>query len=314
MEKSNWSAFEEYVQRIMAENHIVGTAVAVAGPKAILYAKGFGWKDVETKEPVTPNTIFGCASVSKSFTSMAIAQLADKGELSVDDPVVKHIPGFKLKGVPDMSAVEMRHILSHTTGLPPMKRRQDITDFGRHIEYLASADYELLGDPGQYFSYCNDTFLLNGLVIESKTGQVYRRYMTSHILDAVGMNRSTYNLEELEKMGDVSTPYVYNKKTGKHEAQPWPVLGTYEVGGGVRSCVLDLMKYGQVYLNGGTARSGVRIVSDEGQRRMWTTPMNRTTRVSDYNLALTTTAGYAGSPAYHPTSASCRRRVSPRPR
>lgn len=294
MDKSNWIAFEEYVQRIMAENHIVGTAVAVAGPKDVMYAKGFGFKDVQTKEPVTPNTIFGCASVSKSFTSMAIAQLADKGELSVDDPVVKHIPGFKLKCVPDMSAVKMRHILSHTTGVPPMKRRQDITDFGRHIEYLATADYELLGDPGQYFSYCNDTFLLNGLIIESKTGQVYRRYMTSHILDAVGMNRSTYNLEELEKMGEVSTPYIYNKKTDKHEAQPWPVLGTYEVGGGVRSCVLDLMKYGQVYLNGGTAANGVRIVSGEGQKRMWTTPMHRTTRVSDYNLALATTAGYAG--------------------
>jgi len=292
---TDWTAFEEHVLRIMEENHIVGAAVAVAGPKEVIYAKGFGVKNLETKEPVTPNTIFGCASVSKSFTAMAIAQLADRGLLSIDDPVVDHIPNFRLAGAKDMREVKMRHILSHTTGLPPMKRRQEITDFKSHIEYLAEAEYELLGEPGEYFSYCNDTFLLNGHIIETKTGQLYRRYMTQHILDAAGMHRSTYNLEELPKMGDLSTPYIYNRKTGKHEEQPWPVLGTYEVGGGVRSCVLDLMKYGQIYLNGGVASNGNRIVSGEGQRRMWNTPMYRTTRVSDYNLALTTTANYANT-------------------
>jgi CubicO group peptidase (beta-lactamase class C family) len=294
---TDWTAFEEYVLRVMEENYIVGAAVAVAGPKDVLYAKGFGVKNLETKEPVTPNTIFGCASVSKSFTSMAIAQLADRGLISVDDPVVDHIPGFRLAGAKDMWEVKMRHILSHTTGLPPMRRREEITDFQSHIEYLAGAEYELLGEPGEYFSYCNDTFLLNGHIIESKTGQLYRRYMTQHILDAAGMHRSTYNLEELPKIGDLSTPYIYNPKTRKHEEQPWPALGTYEVGGGVRSCVLDLMKYGQIYLGGGVAANGVRIVSDDGQRRMWTTPMYRTTRVSDYNLALVTTKNYANTGA-----------------
>ena len=294
MEKQDWTAFEQYVQQVMTDNHIVGAAVAVGDPKEVLYAKGFGVKNVNLGEPVTPETIFGCASVSKSFTAMAISQLADRGLLSVDDPVTKHIPEFSLTGVGDMQDVKMRHILSHTTGLPPMKRRQDITGFDRHVEYLASAEYELLGKPGEYFSYCNDTFLLNGLIIQRKTGQIYRRYMTGHILDAAGMNRSTYNLEELEKLGDVSTPYVYNKKTGAHEEQPWPVLGTYEVGGGVRSCVLDLMKYGQVYLNGGVAANGTRIVSEEGLRRMWTTPMHRTARKTDYNFALGVTPDYDG--------------------
>ncbi len=292
----DWTAFEEYVEKVMKDCHIVGVAVSVAGPKEVLYAKGFGVKNLDTAEPVTPNTIFGCASVSKSFTSMALAQLADKGLLSVDDPVVEHIPPFRLNGfdVAKMKEVKVRHILSHTTGLPPMTRNQDITDFDRHIKYLATADYELLGKPGEYFSYCNDTFLLNGFIIQDKTNQLYRRYMTRHILDAVGMHRSTYNLEELPKMGDLSTPYIYNKKTGKHEEQPWPVLGTYEVGGGVRSCVLDLAKYGQVYLGGGVASNGERIVSDSGLWRMWNTPMYPSTRKGSYNLALVVTPDYDG--------------------
>ena len=63
---------------------------------SVIYAKGFGVKDVETKDPADPETIFGCASVSKSFTAMAITQLADAGMLSVDDPVTEHIPEFRL--------------------------------------------------------------------------------------------------------------------------------------------------------------------------------------------------------------------------
>lgn len=290
----DWAAFEEYVAKTMEENHIVGAAVAVAGPKEVLYANGFGVKDLETGEPVDPETIFGCASVSKSFTAMAIMQLADAGLLSVDDPVIAHIPEFRLKGARDMNAVKMSHILSHTTGLPPMTRRQDIIDLDEHVRYIAGADYELLGDPGEYFSYCNDTFLLSGLIIQRKSEQLYRRYMTRHILDAAGMNRSTYNLEELEKLGNLSTPYVYNRQEQKHEKQRWPVLGTYEVGGGVRSCVLDLMKYGQIYLNGGLANTGVGIVSSEGVKRMWTSPMYPTGRSTWYNFGLQVTPNYAG--------------------
>ncbi len=295
MERRDWAAFEDYVERTMDENHIVGAAVAVADAKEVLYAKGFGVKDLETREPVDPETIFGCASVSKSFTAMAITQLADAGLLSVDDPVIEHIPEFKLKGARDMGAIKVRHILSHTTGLPPMTRRQDIIHLDEHVRYLAEAHFELLGEPGEYFSYCNDTFLLNGLIIQRKSGQLYRRYMTRNILDAAGMNRSTYNLEELEKLGNLSTPYIYNMKEERHEKRPWPVLGTYEVGGGVRSCVLDLMKYGQIYLNGGVANTGACIASPEGLRRMWTSPMYPTGRKTWYNFGLQVSPDYAGT-------------------
>jgi CubicO group peptidase (beta-lactamase class C family) len=210
-----------------------------------------------------------------------------------DDPVIRHIPEFELVGEADMTDVKMRHILSHTTGLPPMERREGIVSFDSHVEYLATADYQLLGRPGEYFSYSNDTFLLNGLIIERKTGQIYRRYMTGHTLDAIGMNRTTYNLGELEKMGNVSTPYIYDAKAGQYTKPAWPTLGTYEVGGGVRSCVLDLAKYGQVYLNGGVAANGNRIVSEQGLLRM-REPMHEVANGTHYCLALKKTPGYAG--------------------
>ncbi|HOA71513.1 MAG: serine hydrolase domain-containing protein [Bacillota bacterium] len=295
MKHINWGPLEGYIEQMMEKHHIVGAAVAVADRQRVIYAKGFGVRDLETRDLVTPETIFGCASVSKSFTAMAIMQLAGQGMLSVDDPVIRHLPEFRLAGMEDMSAVTIRHLLSHTTGLPPMKRREEIIDLEEHLEYIASAEYELLGPPGEYFSYCNDTFLLNGLIIQRKSGQLYRRYMTQHILDAAGMHRSTYNLEELPKMGNVSTPYSYNRKTHTHDKQAWPTLGTYEVGGGVRSCVLDLMKYGQIYLNEGKTHDGKQIAPAHGLREMWNSPMYAIDRSTYYHLGLKVTPNYAGT-------------------
>ncbi len=289
---TNWRDFEERVKAIMEEAHIAGASVAVCDKDKVIYARGFGLRNVAKAEPVTPETTFGIASVSKSFTAMAIMGLADRGELSIDDPVLKYLPEFKLAGARDMSAIKIRHLLSHTTGLPPMRRREEIVKFDDHIRYLAEESYQLLGEPGQYFSYANDTFLLLGAIIQRLTGRLYRRYMTETILDAAGMYRSTYSLEELEQLDNVTVPYVYNKKSGTWEEQPWPRLGTYEVGGGVRSNVLDLVKYIQIYLNDGVI-NGRRIVSAEGLKLM-RTPAIQTGRKSYYGFALQITPDYSG--------------------
>lgn len=292
-ENGNWQGFADYALKVMEENHIAGAAVAVSRHGKLAYAQGFGVRDTASGAAVTPETVFGIASVSKSFTAMAITQLADRGLLSIDDPVVKYIPEFGLVGAQDLDAIKIRHLLSHTTGLPPMRRRQDINTFDEHVRFLATEEYELLGLPSEYFSYCNDAFLLNGLIIQRLTGQLYRRYMTHHLLDAMDMHRSTYSLEEVGKLDQVSTPYNYNRKTGQLEAQPWPVLGTYEVGGGVRSNVLDLMKYGEVYVRGGLTGNGTRIVSEAGLRRM-RQPVYQTGRRTHYALGLHVTPDYAG--------------------
>ncbi|NLC15223.1 MAG: serine hydrolase [Firmicutes bacterium] len=289
---SGWLEFEKRVKALMSEWHIVGASVAVCDRERVIYAKGFGVRNLATSDAVTPETIFGIASVSKSFTAMAIMGLVDQGKVSVDDPVIKYLPQFKLLGVQDMSTIQIKHLLSHTTGLPPIRRRQDIVRFDDHIKYLATEPYTLLGKPGQYFSYANDTFLLLGAIIQRVTGRLFRRYMTENILDTIGMHRSTYSLEELEQFDNVSVPYIYNRKSKTWEEQPWPKLGTYEVGGGVRSNALDLVKYIQVYLNDGVSSSG-RIISAESLRVMCT-PVIKTGRNTYYGFGLQITPNYSG--------------------
>lgn len=287
-----WKEFEEYTNELVKDNHVPGAAVAISENNEIIYAKGFGVRDVNANEPVDPCTIFGIASVSKSFAALAIMELQDKGMLSVDDPVVKYIPQWRISGVDDMSDIKISHLLSHTTGVPPMKRREELVKFTEHLEAFETEQLELLGRPGEYLSYCNDTFLLLGLIIQDLTGKLFTRHMTVEILDKLEMNRSTYSLEDLRKFDNVSVPYVYNEQTCSLEQVPWPQLGNYEVGGGIRSNVLDLMNYSQVYLNSGTFK-GKTIVSPEAIQRMLQ-PVYKIGRNTYYCYALKVTPDYEG--------------------
>lgn len=292
MAQVSWLSFEESVEQFMAREHVPGLAIAISRDGEVLYEKGFGVRDLGTNEPITPSTMFGVASVTKSFTAVAIMQLAAEGKLSLDDPVIKHIPSFKLHGNADAGKVTIHHLLSHTTGIPPIRRREELTKLNDHLHYLANEEYECLGEPGDYFSYCNDAFLLLGAIIERVTGRLYRRYMTQRLLEPLQMHRSTFSLEEVARFHNVSVPYV--KQAGSTLPVPaeWPLLGNYEVGGGIRSNVLDLLKYGQLFVNNG-CYEGISIADSTHLRKMWQ-PVHQLTRTAYYGYALRVVPEYAG--------------------
>ncbi|MGE6257117.1 serine hydrolase domain-containing protein [Heyndrickxia sporothermodurans] len=282
-----WSLFEDKLRERMSKERIPGAAVAISQNGKIIYQQGFGVKDIDTKEPVTPNTIFGIASVTKSFTALAIMKLEEEGKLSIHDPVIYYLPEFHIQEV-DMKSIKIHHLLTHSTGLAPIQRREELNQFHEHLTYLAEGKHDVLGKPGEYLSYCNDTFLLLGAIIERVTGRLFRRYITEELLFPLQMHRSTFSLEELDKLHDVSTPYIYNDKKGRYEKQNWPTLGNYEVGGGIRSNVLDLLKYGELYLNSSNA-----IISAEQSKKMLQ-PYLSINRKSYYGYAFEITPDYHG--------------------
>jgi CubicO group peptidase (beta-lactamase class C family) len=291
MQNINWNLFEGHLQTLIKKENIPGAAVAVAQNGEIIYQKGFGVSDIITKQPVTPDTIFGIASITKSFTAMVIMQLAKQGMLSVNDPVTNYLPEFKVRGREDLNSIKIHHLLTHTTGLPPMKRREELNKFDEHLEYLATEQYELLGKPGEYFSYCNDTFLLLGAIIERLTGRLFRRYVTEQVLTPLNMNRSTFSLEEVSKFHNVSVPYEWNMETKKLECCSWPALGNYEVGGGIRSTVIDLLKYGHRFV-GNRSSNDTPILNKEDLREMWNS-VHRVGRNSFYGYGLKMTPHYS---------------------
>lgn len=265
----NWTAFESWLAAIQQREQIPGVSVGVSQGGKVVYAKGFGVADIDTGRPVDDETVYGIASVSKSFAALAVMQVADEGKVDPYGPVVAYLPEFNLRAAPDKTAIKVHHCLSHTTGCPPLKREQGkFAGFEDHLRYLAEYDTTLLGQPGEYMSYCNDLFMLSGAIVERVTGQAFSQHVTERVFRPLGMTRSTYDLDELAGWDNVTEVYNLNQDKTAREKQPWPKLGTYYVGGGIRSTVRDLLRYGDMYCAGGQSPDGTQVVSEVGVMRL----------------------------------------------
>jgi len=292
--RPDWLSFESFAREAMERERIAGVAAGVSVAGEVVYANGLGHRDIAAGQPVSPRTVFGIASVSKSFAALAVMQLVDEGLLDPLAPVVDYLPEFTIPGAQDIRAIKVHHCLSHTTGLPPLKRRQgEFTEFGQHLAYLGGYETDLLGYPGQYLSYCNDAFMVSGALVERLTGKRFRDHVCKGVFEPLGMQRTTYHIADLESWDDVTNLYDLDDSRTELLTQPWPELGTYHVGGGIRSTVLDLLSYGDMYCALGRSPSGERIVSEAGVLRM-RQPVYPTEPGTYYGYGLRNTPAYHG--------------------
>ncbi len=246
---TNYQVLEEYIKEKMINHTIPGIAIGILQNDSIIYQKGFGYRNLEEKDPVTPQTIFSIASVTKSFIAMAIMKLAEEGKLSLQESVLKYIPEFKVTGYYDIERINIVHLLSHTTGIAPMLRKEEFNSLEDHINYFSSVDVDVLGDPGVYFSYSNDTFILLGIIIQRVTGKPFKNYIEENILEPLKMLSTGFRNYERMKNKEITTPYQFSTTGLSLESIAWSRLGNYEVGGGLYSNVIDLMQYGKTYFS-----------------------------------------------------------------
>ncbi len=317
------TAFEEYVANLMKEHKMPGLAVGIACGDEVVYKKGFGVKDLVTKAPVTTKTIFGVASVTKSFTGTAIMKLCEEGKMSVHDPVKRFLPEFDISGGSG-DLVTSHHCLTHTTGLPPLpslgwgirdntkrdvqvqgakektsdprfdKPHPPVTTYSQLMDYLRTGDFTVLGEPGEYCSYSNEAYGVLGAVIEKVSGEMYARYMEQNILVPLGMKRSTFNLEEILKDDDVTTLY-YREEAEDEEilsSNNWQVAPAYMACGWLKSCVDDLLNYVRWHASGGKF-GGLRVLSEESLDAM-AYPHTDYNRDKQYGYGLGVQDGYHG--------------------
>ena len=187
------------VETFLGSNDAAGLAVAVVREEEVV-SRGFGVRDVGTGAPVTPETMFHLASVSKPFVATAIVSLAtarDGGEpvLDLDAPIIEWVPEFTLA---DGRAGEVtaRGLLSHTSGLP------DVADYGWHDPQLGDdalsefarslSGWRLKAEPGSAFSYSNAGFELLGLLLSRVMGTTFEDAVRRQVLSPLGMRNSTF--------------------------------------------------------------------------------------------------------------------------
>jgi N-acyl-D-amino-acid deacylase len=203
-------SYEKLIPDLMRKYNIPGGAVAVLRDGKLIYARGFGYADVESKTPVQPDALFRIASISKPITSAAIMKLVEEGKLKLDDRVapliadLKPAPGATVD--PRWEQITIRHLLNHTGGwdrdkpnggFDPMFQPA-ITAAAVNAPAPASAETvirymkgkPLDFNPGEKWAYSNFGYAILGRVIERLSGMPYEEYVRSRVLQAVGANRT----------------------------------------------------------------------------------------------------------------------------
>lgn len=314
--------FGTYANDIIEQYQIPGVSIGINQNGEHLYYNGFGFRDKEKGLPVTPDTVFGIASITKSFTCVAIMQLQEAGKLSVHDKVIKHLPEFRTPDREKTEQITIHHFMTNSSGLPPLpsllyanKRSMDqdpsrkdypgldiddssqgpIDTYEELMEFIGGLDFTLLGPPGMHFSYSNDAFALLGAIIQRVSGKSYENYVKENILQPAGMVNSTFDLSELENHEDITMSYAAKEVDGKKEVYPAPVwwdAPSMRAAGYLKSTINDMLLYTEIYRNKGVV-GDTRILSEESVKQM-TYPYIEIEPGKYYGYGLTITPDYYG--------------------
>jgi len=285
---------EEYIAEAMEFLGVPGAAVAIVQGDEIVYSKGFGVRDQDNQEPVTPETLMMIGSTTKSLTTMMMATLVDDGIMDWDTRVVDILPTFCVADPEITERITMRNLVCACTGVP----RRDAEWLFNANELTAEAiieslaDFEFFTDFGEAFQYSNQMVATAGyisaLAAGGEYGDLYNAYvklMQERILDPIGMTSSTFSLEEATARGNYATPYGM---TLKREYVPIPLsrealLRPLGPAGTLWSNVLDMGRYLITELNEGVAPDGTRVVSVENLAVTWE-PQVAITAEASYGL------------------------------
>ena len=222
--------------------------VVIDGELALV--KGFGEQNRETRAPVTPYTVFRIASMTKSFTALAILQLRDEGKLSLEDPVAKWIPEFSTFDYPtrDTAPLRIRTLLTHGAGFPednPWGDRQLSTSDDTLTQWLKKG-LPFSTPPDTAYEYSNYGFALLGRVVARCSGVPYPEYIARHILEPLQMHASTL---EPESVPTAVRATGYGRNGNQYQVIPSLPHGAFGSMGGMLVSARDLGRYVAFHLS-----------------------------------------------------------------
>ena len=256
---------------------VPGIAVAIVKDGEVVLQRGWGVRELGGDAPVTADTRFAIASLTKAFTSASLSILADEGKLSLDDRVIDHLPWFRMSDPVVTHEMRLRDLLTHRSGLAlgagdllfwPATSHETtrIVERLRHVPLATSFRSE--------YAYDNVLYAVAQLVIEKVSGQRYGEFVHDRIFVPVGMDDTTINADGLPRGADVATGHA---KADFRDLRPVGPMtwSNNQAAGGIYSSAIDMAKWMRVQLAGGllpgTHGTGIpdRLFSVERHRAMW---------------------------------------------
>ena len=275
--------FNTYIKQSISDANIAGMAVAIVSGDSIIFTQGYGYSDIQTKEPFTPETVMNIASISKTFVGVALMHLVEKGLIGLDDDVNNFLPFKVLNPHLPESIITARHLMSHSSGikddqkvyLPSYHYGGDSpTPLGEFLaDYLSpdgthySKKNFTKSKPGKKFVYSNIGAGLAGYIIERVSGKPLNVFTREIIFKPLGMNNTYWFLSEMDREKH-SRLYESKKNNTLLDNIDLYGLTTYP-DGGVRTTVADLSRYLLCIMNKGLYK-GTRILKEETVSEMLT--------------------------------------------
>jgi CubicO group peptidase (beta-lactamase class C family) len=270
---------EAIFKKFIEQQRSPGVSYGVVVDGELVYSGGMGIQNIVSKIPVTPDSVFRIASMTKSFTAMAIIKLRDEGRLRLDDPVEQHVPELVNLTYPtkDSAPITVRQLLTMGAGLPqddPWADRQLALAEDQFTAWLGQ-NFSFSNPPGIKYEYSNLGYAILGRVVSNVSGIRYQDYVKQHILDPLGMTSTTFDIKAVAP-DRLAMGY---RREGDSWAEETPLAdGAFASIGGLFTTITDFAKY-MAYLlsafparddaeSGPVRRSSLREMQQHGRQRL----------------------------------------------
>jgi CubicO group peptidase (beta-lactamase class C family) len=288
------SVMREFMQRTRAP----GIAYGIIVDGTLLHVAAHGLREVAGNAPVDTSTVFRIASMTKSFTALAILQLRDAGKLSLDDPAEKYVPELRQLryATSDAPRITVRHLLTHSAGFPednPWGDQQlDATE--ADLSRLIRAGIPFANVPGVAYEYSNFGFAILGRIVVNVSGLSYPRYIREKVLQPLGMTSTTMEARDVPA---ARLAHGYRLQDGTWLEEPPLPDGSFGAMGGMLTSSADLSRWVGLMLSAWPARDGAEspVLKRSSLREMqqiWRFAGAQAARLADGGLGLNA-GGYA---------------------
>ncbi len=296
---AGWTAVTDGYRSLLQQAGIVGSSLVLVRDGQVLARQNEGFQDLERKVPVGDDTIYHWASITKTFTGIAILQLRDRGLLSLDDSVVKYVPELRAVHDPfgDVADIKIRHLMSHSAGFRASTwpwggdkpwHPFEPTRWEQLVAMLPYTDVQFA--PGSKYSYSNPGVIFLGRTIERLSGDDYEMYVTKNILRPLGMHKTFFDRAPYTLVSQRSHSY-FRDDAGVREARFDFDTGITVSNGGLNAPLGDMARYLSFLIGNEQRRAEYdAVLKRSSLEEMWTPQIAATsgegTNGSDSHAAL----------------------------
>ena len=288
---------DHLMEDCMQKFEVAGAAIGIVKDGAVVYTKGYGVTNIDHPAPVNAQTTFAIGSITKAFTTAALAILVDEGKLSWSDHVVDYLPEFKMYNPYVTEHFTIEDLLTHRSGLGlgagDLMFLPDGSDFTIHDVLTNFQYFEPVSEFRTQFDYDNLLYFVAGELIHRVSGMRWEKFVQTRVLEPLGMNHSWCSFEQMGSNQNLADPH--STETGEmrvvHHFRMDPEKMN-SAPGGILSCTEDMCKWMLLQLNKGNYGEDLeqQLFSERNHRQMW--QIHTVTGVNPHSIYHTHFAGY----------------------